>query len=165
MGHCQISISIARQTLRLLYDGAPLRTYSVSTAKTGAGEQRGSGCTPRGAHVIRAKIGAGSAPGTVFVGRRPTGEIYATDSPAVGKGGLEPDLILSRILWLCGLENGKNRFGNVDTMKRYIYLHGCANSAPVGEPLSHGCVRMRNDDIIELFDLVDVGTAVTIHAE
>lgn len=133
--------------------------YAVSTAQNGPGEQHGSGCTPRGLHVIRAKIGAGCAEGTVFVGRRPTGEIY---SEALAQAHPQRDWILTRILWLCGREPGKNRFGRVDTLRRYIYIHGCPDNAPMGVPLSHGCVRMRNRDIVELFDLVDVGTEVLI---
>ena len=131
----------------------------ISTAKNGAGEQRGSECTPRGLHYIRARIGAGCDENTVFVGRRPTGERY---DETLHQQYPERDWILSRILWLCGSEKGKNRGGVVDSMRRYIYIHGCPDSEPMGIPLSHGCVRMRNRDIIELFDRVDVGTRVMI---
>lgn len=171
-----IIINIAEQSLQLLRDGRVLRHYAVSTAKTGAGEQSGSGCTPRGAHRVRAKIGAGCASGTVFVGRRPTGEVYADGDDGdhydeqrdrvapdrVAPDRVAPDRVLTRVLWLCGCERGKNRFGAVDTMRRYIYIHGCVDSAPMGVPLSHGCIRMRNADIIELFDLIDAGIAVSI---
>lgn len=153
----QIHVSIARQCLTLIRDGQVVRVYDVSTARNGPGEQMGSKCTPRGAHVIRAKIGAGCEHGTVFVGRRPTGQIY-TD----GAMPERLDLVLCRILWLCGREPGRNRFGQVDTMRRYIYIHGCPDSAPMGVPLSHGCIRMRNADITELFDLVQVGIGVDI---
>lgn len=155
-----IVVRIPEQTLELFDDqGALLRRYTVSTASKGPGEQRGSNCTPRGHHVIRAKIGAGMRSGTVFVGRRPTGEIH---TPALAAAHLGRDWILTRILWLSGCEPGVNRLGDVDTMRRYIYIHGCPDSAAMGVPRSIGCVRMRNADIIELFDLVPAGTAVEI---
>lgn len=158
----RIEISIAEQTLRLFDEGgACLRTWSVSTAANGAGEREGSGCTPRGRHVVRARIGAGAPPGAVFRGRRPTGEVW---SPELAAQHPERDWILSRILWLSGCEPGFNRLGEVDTMRRYIYIHGTPNDQPMGVPLSHGCVRMRNADVIELFERVPVGTEVLIHA-
>ncbi len=156
----RIEISITEQRLRLLEGGRVVMDVAVSTAKNGAGETMGSECTPRGGHVIRAKIGAGCAAGTVFVGRRPTGEIY---TPQLGERFPKRDWILSRILWLSGLEPGRNRLGNVDTMRRYIYIHGTPDPVSLGKPGSHGCVRMGNDDIIRLFDLVEVGTRVSIH--
>ena len=155
----EVHINVARQQLHLMLDGATLRTYPVSTALNGVGEHNGSGCTPRGLHRVRAKVGAGCAPGTVFVGRRATGEIY---SPALAAEHPGRDWILSRILWLCGEEPGRNRLGAVDSMRRYIYIHGTGDDQPMGVPLSHGCVRMRNRDIMELFDLVRVGTKVEI---
>ncbi|KIF83208.1 L,D-transpeptidase [Noviherbaspirillum autotrophicum] len=156
----RILISIPQQSLELFDDdGHLLRRYSVSTASNGPGEQRGSNCTPRGRHIVRARIGAGMPSGTVFVARRPTGEIHTPELAAAHPGR---DWILSRILWLSGCEPGANRLGDVDTMRRYIYIHGSADSAPMGEPLSHGCVRMRNADIIELFELVPAGTPVDI---
>ncbi|RJF97402.1 L,D-transpeptidase [Noviherbaspirillum saxi] len=156
----RILISIPHQTLALFDDsGSRLRSYSISTAANGPGEQQGSNCTPRGAHIIRAKIGAGMPAGTVFVGRRATGEIH---SPALAAQQPERDWILSRILWLSGCEPGINRLGDVDTMRRYIYIHGCPDTAPMGIPASIGCVRMRNADIIELFELVPAGTPVAI---
>ena len=156
----RIDIDLSQQTLRL-YDGRTLlREYAVSTARKGAGEKNGSECTPRGRHRIRAKIGRGAAPGTVFVSRRPTGEVY---SDALGAQYPGRDWILTRILWLSGLERGRNRLGDVDTMRRYIYLHGTPDSTGLGRPGSHGCVRMRNADIIELFDLVEPGTEVDLH--
>jgi lipoprotein-anchoring transpeptidase ErfK/SrfK len=155
-----ILISIPAQTLDLLDDqGKLLRRYAVSTASKGPGEQRGSNCTPRGRHVIRAKIGGGMPSGTVFVGRRPTGEIH---TPELAAAHPERDWILTRILWLSGCEPGFNRLGEVDTMRRYIYIHGCPDSAPMGVPRSIGCVRMRNADIMELFDMVPAGTPVEI---
>ena len=158
----RIEVSLAAQQLALYgADGACIRRYAVSTAANGPGEEAGSGCTPRGRHRVRARIGAGAAPGTVFRGRRPTGEIWSPDYAAQHPGR---DWILSRLLWLCGCEPGKNRFGQVDTMRRYIYLHGTPDDQPMGEPRSHGCIRMRNADIIELFELVAPGTPVEIGA-
>ena len=117
-----IDISIKQQTLRLSdASGQVLRTYSVSTATKGAGEINCSYCTPRGRHLIRAKIGAGQAENTVFVGRRPNGEIYSQD---LAKRFPKRDWILTRILWLSGCEPGRNRLGRVDTMRRYVYIHG-----------------------------------------
>ncbi|EXI92507.1 MAG: L,D-transpeptidase catalytic domain protein [Candidatus Accumulibacter sp. BA-94] len=155
-----IEISIARQTLNLFDDsGAKVRSYSVSTATRGVGERKGSFCTPRGRHVIRAKIGANQPPNTVFVGRRPTGEVY---SPELAERFPRRDWILTRILWLSGCEPGRNRLGEVDTMRRYVYIHGSPDTAPMGRPGSIGCIRMHNADIVELFDLVSAHTPVHI---
>lgn len=158
-----IRISIPAQTLELFDDaGLLLRRYLVSTAKNGAGEQRGSFCTPRGKHIIRAKIGAGAPANTVFVRRRPTGELWAPELAAAHPGR---DWILTRILWLSGCEVGKNRLGEVDTMRRFIYIHGSPDTVKMGIPGSIGCIRMRNADIIELFDLVPPYTRVDIEDE
>ncbi len=108
---------------------------------------------------MRARIGAGAAENTVFVGRRPTGERYTPELAAKYPGR---DWILTRILWLSGCEAGFNRLGDVDTMRRYIYIHGCPDSVPMGVPGSHGCIRMRNADVIELFEQVPVGIRVEI---
>lgn len=156
----KLSVSLSDQTLRLLDDrGLTIRRYSVSTARNGPGERNGSECTPRGAHVIRARIGDGCAVNTVFKGRRPTGEVY---SPALREQFPNRDWILTRILWLSGREPGRNRLGDVDTMRRYIYIHGAPDEDPMGVPGSHGCVKMRNTDILELFDRVPAGTPVVI---
>ena len=158
----RIEISIPDQTLKLFSDeGKELKRYSVSTSRHGAGEVEGSLRTPRGEHIVRAKIGAGQPPNTVFQGRRPTGEIW---TPGLGERFPGRDWILTRILWLSGREVGKNRLGNVDTMRRYIYIHGSPESVPMGTPGSIGCIRMRNDDIVELFDRVPAGIAVRIAA-
>jgi L,D-transpeptidase YbiS len=156
----RIEISIPDQAL-VLHDagGTPIRRYAVSTAANGPGEKRGSYCTPRGDHVVRAKIGGRAAWNTVFVGRRPTGEIW---SPALAEAFPKRDWILTRIMWLCGRQPGFNRFGDVDTMRRYIYIHGSPDTVPMGRPGSIGCIRMRNYEIVELFDLVDPGTPVHI---
>ena len=155
----QIVVDISKQTLMLYQYDEPVRSYGVSTAKNGPGEIAGSECTPRGKHIIRAKIGANQAPNTVFVGRRPTGEIYSTELRAQYP---KRDWILTRILWLSGAEKGFNRLGRVDTMRRYIYIHGTPDTEPMGEPRSHGCIRMRNADIIDLFERVPVYTPVFI---
>jgi L,D-transpeptidase YbiS len=154
-----IHITLSEQCLRLWEEGAVAREYQVSTAANGAGERWGTEKTPRGWHRIRAKIGAGCESGTVFVARRPTGERY---SPALGARYPQRDWILTRILWLCGAEPGKNRLGDVDTMRRFIYIHGCPDSEAMGKPGSHGCVRMRNQDVIELFERVPAGLPVLI---
>ncbi|MDO8465941.1 MAG: L,D-transpeptidase [Gallionella sp.] len=158
----KINIHIATQQLELLDDtGKLLRRYSVSTAANGTGEVCGSYCTPRGKHIIRAKIGAGQPKNTVFVRRRPTGEIY---TPELGAQFPERDWILTRILWLSGCEPGFNRLGKNDTMRRYIYIHGTPDSVQLGTPGSHGCIRMHNADLIELFDMMAAGAAVEIIA-
>lgn len=156
----RITISLAEQRLRLFDDyGRVVCAYPVSTASKGAGEERGSYCTPRGAHVVRAKIGEGLEANTVFVARRPTGELY---TPQLGEQYPGRDWILTRILWLSGREPGRNRLGSVDTMRRYVYIHGSPDSAAMGAPGSHGCIRMRNADIVDLFDRVPVYTPVEI---
>ena len=156
----RIAISLAEQRLRLFDDrGSVVCAYPVSTASKGAGEESGSFCTPRGAHLIRAKIGQGLAANTVFVARRPTGELY---TPQLGEQFPGRDWILTRILWLSGREPGRNRLGSVDTMRRYVYIHGSPDSAAMGAPGSHGCIRMRNADIVDLFDRIPVYTPVEI---
>ena len=155
-----IRVSLPRQTLELHDErGTLLRRYLVSTAKNGAGEQNGSFCTPRGRHIVRAKVGGGERTNAVFVRRRPTGETW---TPQLAEQFPDRDWILTRILWLSGKEPGRNRLGEVDTMRRYIYLHGSPDTVPMGTPGSIGCVRMRNQDIVELFDLIPVYTAVDI---
>ena len=156
----KIAVSVARQSLTLFADdGRVLREYGISTGKAGVGEKFGSFQTPRGQHRIRAKIGAGAPDNTIFVRRRPTGEVW---SPAFAEQHPGRDWILTRILWLSGCEPGRNRLGDVDTMRRYIYIHGTPDSVTMGAPGSHGCIRMRNADIVELFDLVPPYTPVAI---
>lgn len=154
-----IRVSIAEQTLTLTDEQGGQTVWPISTAANGPGEAEGSNCTPRGRHVIRARIGAGQPENAVFVGRRPTGEVYTPELAAAHPGR---DWILSRILWLSGCEPGHNRLGSVDSMRRFIYIHGTPDSEPMGVPRSHGCVRMRNADIIDLFDRVTVGCPVVI---
>ena len=156
----KIRIEIASQTLSLLDHGDEiLKEYPISSSRYGPGEKNGSFRTPRGLHRIRAKIGENMPDNTVFVKRRPTGEIY---SEALSEQFPERDWILTRILWLSGLEPGFNRHGEVDTMRRYIYIHGSPDSALMGKPGSHGCIRMHNHDIVDLFDRVEVGIKVEI---
>jgi len=155
-----ININISEQALDLLDNkGALVRRYSISSARNGTGQATGSYCTPLGAHIVRAKIGGGLPENTVFVGRRPTGEIY---TPELSARFPNRDWILTRILWLSGCEVGFNRLGEVDTMRRYIYIHGSPDSVHMGHPGSIGCIRMRNVDIVKLFDQIEPGTPVTI---
>ncbi len=156
----KLRISLAAQELELLDDdGAVLRRYPVSTATNGPGEAAGSYQTPRGRHIVRARIGRDQPLGAVFKGRRPTGEIY---SPELGETQPERDWILTRILWLSGCEAGFNRLGQCDTMRRYIYIHGTPDETFEPAPRSHGCIRMRNADLVELFDAVPPYTPVEI---
>ena len=156
----RIEILISNQTLTLIDNFGGIKAkYSVSTAANGVSCEKDSGCTPLGAHIIRAKIGGGCEPNTVFIGRRPTGEIC---TPELMMQYPNRDWILTRILWLSGTEIGKNRLGNVDTMQRYIYIHGTPDTTDMSKVGSHGCVRMRNADVIALFDLVEAGTRVVI---
>jgi len=154
-----LRVSLAAQALTLARGNHVEKTYAVSTSKHGAGEFNGSFKTPRGRHVVRAKIGAGAPLNAVFRGRRLTGEIY---SPELAKANPGRDWILTRILWLSGTEIGRNRLGPVDTMRRYIYIHGTPDTEPLGVPGSIGCIRMANADLVELFDIVPVGAVVNI---
>ena len=154
-----IEISIPDQTLVLTRGNRVVKSYSVSTASRGPGEKNGSLCTPRGHHIVRAKIGAGLPLNAVLVRRRPTGEVWTRELHEEYPGR---DWILTRILWLSGCEPGRNRLGDVDTMRRYIYIHGSPDTAKMGKPGSIGCIRMRNQDIVELFDRVPAYTPVEI---
>jgi lipoprotein-anchoring transpeptidase ErfK/SrfK len=154
-----LSISISKQQLLVVKNGAIKKTYAISTAKNGVGELMGSECTPRGWHKIRVKIGAEQPLNAVFVGRRPTGEVYDAELSATYPAR---DWVLSRILWLGGLEAGRNRYGNVDSTWRYIYIHGCPDHLMTGKPDSHGCKQMKNLDVIDLFNRVPVGLQVLI---
>jgi lipoprotein-anchoring transpeptidase ErfK/SrfK len=155
----RINVYLLEQRLTLSEGQKIVLETSVSLAKNGLGEQIGSECTPRGWHQIRAKIGAGCPVNTIFKGRRPTGEIY---TPELGRTYPDRDWILTRILWLSGLEPGKNRFGNVDTMRRYIYIHGAPDEVPMGIPGSRGCIRMHNEPLLELFERAKLGTQILL---
>lgn len=154
-----LEVNITHQRLLVKKNQLIQKEYLISTGKAGAGEEYGSEKTPRGKHIIRAKIGAGCVPNTVFRARRPTGEIYNLELRAQYP---KRDWILTRIFWLSGLEINKNRLGSVDTMRRYIYIHGTPDDVELGKPGSRGCVRMRNSDIIELFEYVPAGAHVLI---
>lgn len=156
-----VGVDLARQRLTLYCGSEPLHTWPVSTARNGPGERVDSGCTPRGEHRVRIMIGDGCAENTVFVGRRPTGERY---SPSLAKAHPQRDWILTRIIWLTGTEPGLNRGVGCDSLRRFIYIHGCPDSEPMGVPVSHGCVRMRNADVIDLFGRIATGTRVVIDA-
>lgn len=157
-----IEISLARQTLRLLAKEGVVKEYPVSTARNGAGELMDSECTPRGKHLIAEKIGAGCAANTVFVGRQATGELY---EPSLRQMLPERDWILTRILWLRGTEPGRNQGGNVDSYDRYIYIHGTGDDVEMNTCGSRGCIRLRNQHIIDLFDRVEEGTMITIRED
>ncbi len=159
-GDCYLDVSIAEQRMTYLAGDVIVKSYPVSTAKNGPGELMGSECTPRGWHRVRAKIGAGAPLNAVFSGRRPTGEVYSAE---LAKRYPERDWILTRILWLNGLEPGKNRYGRVDSGWRYIYIHGCPDHLLQGKPESHGCIRMNNADVLDLFQRVTPGFRVFIH--
>lgn len=152
-----MTIDIHIPSQRLSYRG---RIYSVSTSKNGLGERNGSFCTPRGRHIVRARIGAGQPLNAVFVRRRPTGEIWTPELHVTHPGR---DWILTRILWLSGCEVGFNRLGELDTMRRYIYIHGAPASVPMGVPGSIGCIRMRGEEVLELFERVSPYTPVVVH--
>ena len=154
-----IEIDINAQRLRLCAGKKVVKEFAVSTAKNGSGELLDSECTPRGEHVIAEKIGEGCPANTIFVSRQPTGEIY---TPGLRKQFPERDWILTRILWLQGAEPGKNLGGNVDSYGRFIYIHGSPDDVDMGKAGSRGCIRMRNKDVIELFDRVEAGTSVTL---
>jgi len=138
------------------------KSYSISTALKGIGQNKNSFQTPIGTHYIRAKIGKGLPSLSIFEARRPTGRIWNKED---AESHPNQDWVLSRILWLSGKELGVNRLGSLDTMQRFIYIHGTPDESQLGEPFSHGCIRMSNDDVIELFDLVSAGTIVHINAE
>jgi L,D-transpeptidase YbiS len=158
----QIDINLAQQKLILFSADQIVLETLISSAKNGVGERFGSNCTPRGLFKIKLKIGHNCAENTVFVARRVSGEIY---SPELALKYPHRDWILTRILWLTGLEPGKNRYGNVDTLRRFIYIHGCPPHYHMGRPESQGCIRMRNAQLIQLFDAVQIGTTVFIHGE
>ena len=155
----KLEVVVSRQIMKVFDHDRLIKEYAVSTGKNGVGEMFGSEQTPRGRHIVRAKIGADCEANTVFVGRRPTGEIFDEALQATFPGR---DWILTRIFWLSGLEKGKNRLGRVDTMRRYVYIHGTPDEVVLGVPGSRGCIRMRNSDIIELFEIAPVGTEIII---
>ncbi len=155
----RVLVSVSAQSLALCTGDNVVVTYPVSTAAAGTGQQSGSWQTPLGEHRVRVKVGHGAPHGAVFVRRRATGEVW---SEALHTQCPERDWVLSRILWLTGREPGVNRGGDVDSLRRFIYIHGTPDCEPMGQPLSHGCIRMTNDDVIDMFERVPVGTPVLI---
>ena len=155
-----LKISVKEQKLHVYCDdNERVKSFVISTALKGVGQNKGSFCTPLGQHIVRAKIGDGAPIFSEFVARRLTGKIW---SPTISVSDSKEDWILTRILWLSGLEVGFNRLGNQDTMQRLIYIHGTNDLDNLGKPSSHGCIRMDNYDIIDLFDQIKVGDHVLI---
>jgi lipoprotein-anchoring transpeptidase ErfK/SrfK len=152
-------IAVENQQLQCYIGDVLYKSYPVSTGKNGSGQQSGSGCTPLGLHCIHNIIGLNHDVNSVFVGREWTGEYY---TPELAASFPDRDWILTRILQLDGLEEGYNRGGEVDTLSRFIYIHGTPDSTALGMPGSHGCIRMRNSDIVELALWVQIGTRVSI---
>jgi UDP-N-acetylmuramate--alanine ligase len=149
-------VDVAGQRAVLVRNGRVDRIWPVSTAAAGLDAREDSGGTPPGLHACERRIGAGAEPGTVFVSREPTGEVWRPGDER------RDDLILTRVITLRGLEPGVNAGPGVDSLDRYIYLHGTNHEDRIGEPVSHGCVRLRNDDVVELFDLLEEGDPVVI---
>jgi len=152
-------VDIKSQTMNYYRQEKLVREFRVSTAKNGPGQMFGSQCTPLGLHILRAKIGATLPINAVLVKRRWTGEVY---SSKLKETYPYRDWILTRIIWLSGCEVGFNRLKNVDSMRRFIYIHGTPDTEPMGRANSHGCIRMRNNEIIELFDSVPLYTKLLI---
>lgn len=152
----KLRIHVESQTAALFDGDRPLKVYCVSTAANGVGCEEGSCKTPLGNFVVSEKIGDGAPIGAVFKSRVATGEVW-TDDPSNPLSGCKEDLVLTRILWLEGIDAH-----NLNTKSRYIYLHGTNAEASLGEAVSHGCVRFSNRDILELFELVGVGTPIEI---
>ena len=158
-----ITVHIATQQMVLHLDDGSTIEYLVSTASKGTGQQEGSWQTPLGKHQIRAKIGGDYPMNAVFDSRRFSGEVYSPELTEKYPG--RKDWILTRILWLSGLEPGFNRLGNVDTMRRYVYIHGSPDTAVMGEPGSRGCIRMHGQDIMDLYDRIESGIRIDILPE
>jgi len=154
-----ILIAALEQKMHCYENDRHFKSYLISTGKNGLGEQEGSECTPRGWHSIHSRIGLDAAVNSVFISRQWTGEIYSQDLAELFP---RRDWILTRILQLEGLEEGRNKGGNVDSLQRYIYIHGTPDTTELGKPGSRGCIRMRNADVIELANWVEVGTPVCI---
>lgn len=157
-----VLVNIAQQQLLVVSNNNILKTYTVSTAKAGTGAEKNSNKTPLGIHRIKNKIGHNAPLGTIFFARKASGQIAkiytdTTDTPK--------DYVTTRILWLDGLEPDKNKGGNIDSYERYIYIHGTHEEGLLGKPMSMGCIRMKNADVIALFNMVKEGTLVAIVAE
>ncbi len=157
-GGTLVAVDVGTQSLTLFLQSNATVSYPVSTSRNGIGNLQDSFCTPLGLHEIAEKIGAGATSGEVFISRRPQGSIYSEADAGSGK-----DVITSRILWLRGLQQGLNRGGQCDSHRRYIYIHGTADETHIGHPASIGCIRMRNSDVIDLFERVETGCRVLIY--
>ncbi len=157
----KILIKLNLQRLEFYPGDGSLQIFPISSGKNGIGQMLGSEKTPLGQHMIYRKLGADLALNTVFIARKPSGEIYSADWAAQYPGR---DWILTRILWLMGLEPGYNRFGDYDTRLRHIYIHGTPDETRLGQPGSRGCIRMKNADIVHLFEQVEEGTRVELIA-
>ena len=160
MHSIEIKISISKQTLTLQDSESIIKSFRISSSKYGEGFQEGSFQTPLGLHEIKSMIGDEVPIGGRFIGRQYYGEIFPIYSDVKQK--VSEDVIQTRILWLTGLEEGKNKGGSVDSFNRYIYIHGTPEEWLLGEKASKGCIRMSNKDVIELFSLVRKGTRVDI---
>ncbi|MCK5823879.1 MAG: L,D-transpeptidase [Ichthyobacteriaceae bacterium] len=158
----KIIVNVDKQELYLLKGTDTLNVYKVSTATNGIGNKSGSNKTPLGKHSVISRVGEGKPIGATFVGRQFTGKIseIITDSIDVAD-----DLVLSRIMRLQGLEEGVNKGSGIDSYKRYIYIHGTNEEGLIGKPASHGCIRMFNNDVIDLFNKTEIGTQVNIVKE
>lgn len=152
-------VSIKRQQIYLIDNGQTLRSYPISSAKNGVGTTINSEQTPLGLHTIKEKIGDDLPKAAILKERTFTGEIASIITDTID---IDKDDVTSRILWLSGMENGINKGGSVDSYNRFIYIHGTAEEGLIGKPASHGCIRMLNDDIIELYNLITEDTAVLI---
>lgn len=152
-------VNIERQEMYLVKNDALEKTYRISSSKYGIGNQSGSGKTPLGVHRIAEKIGAGAKPNTIFTGRKDTGKTATILREPVDT---EEDHVTTRILWLEGMEPGVNKGKGIDSKLRYIYIHGTPEEGLIGTPASHGCIRMYNADVLELFGLIQAGAFVFI---
>lgn len=152
-------VNIQQQEIYVVRNDAIEKTYRISSAKNGIGNSAGSGKTPLGVHRIAEKIGAGAKPNTIFLGRKDSGKTATILKDPIDS---EDDYVTSRILWLEGLEPGINKGKGIDSKQRYIYIHGTPEEGLIGTPASHGCIRLYNKDVIELFDVVSAGTLVVI---
>lgn len=152
-------VSIENQKMYRIQSKNIIETYEISTSKYGIGNQMGSNKTPTGLHKINSKYGHKTPINGRMIGRVFYGQIAKIFSDTTTS---KTDDITSRILWLEGLENGINKGDNIDSYKRYIYIHGTSEEGRIGIPSSHGCVRMKNKDVIDLFNEVAIGTFVLI---
>ena len=154
-----VKVVVSEQALYLYKGGEIVKTYPVSTSKYGTGNRLGSGKTPLGTHKVERKIGAEAPLYTIFRNRVNTKQLVAPNFSPRPSG---KDFVTTRILWLRGLEPGVNKGGRIDSFRRCIYIHGTPDEGLIGSPASHGCIRMKNKDVAELFDAVPVGALVEI---